>query len=139
LKSYVGPVLALLPYLSYFLKKIGQVAIMILRSLLAPAVWLYRKHQQLSEDHQMLLVRGFAAIGMPPDTWLYTWPGAVAPLKSLADSADGVGLLAGAPERDGVVRRLPMLARIGDTLYPSLVLETLRTVAGDPSYQIKTR
>lgn len=82
--------------------------------------------------------RGFAAIGMPPDTWLYTWPGAVAPLKSLADSADGVGLLAGAPERDGVVRRLPMLARIGDTLYPSLVLETLRTVAGDPSYQIKT-
>jgi adenylate cyclase len=82
--------------------------------------------------------RGFAAIGSSPDPWLYTWRGAVAPLTSLADSASGVGLLAGAPERDGVVRRLPMLARIGDTLYPSLVLETLRTAAGDPSYQIKT-
>jgi adenylate cyclase len=82
--------------------------------------------------------RGFAAIGNAPDSWLYTWRGAVAPLKDLADNAAGVGLLAGAPERDGVVRRLPMLARIGDTLYPSLVLETLRTVAGDPSYQIKT-
>jgi adenylate cyclase len=56
----------------------------------------------------------------------------------LAGNADGVGLLAVAPERDGVVRRLPMLARIGNTLYPSLVLETLRTAAGDPSYQIKT-
>jgi len=82
--------------------------------------------------------RGFASIGNAPDPWLYTWRGAVAPLKSLADSSDGVGLLAVAPERDGVVRRMPMLARIGDTLYPSLVLETLRTVAGDPSYQIKT-
>jgi adenylate cyclase len=82
--------------------------------------------------------RGFASIGNAPDSWLYTWRGAVAPLKALADSSDGVGLLAVAPERDGVVRRMPMLARIGDTLYPSLVLETLRTVAGDPSYQIKT-
>ena len=82
--------------------------------------------------------RGFAAIGSAPDSWLYTWRGAVAPLRTIADSAEGVGLLAVAPERDGVVRRLPMLARIGDTLYPSFVLETLRTVAGDPSYQIKT-
>ena len=82
--------------------------------------------------------RGFAAIGNDPNLWVYSWRGAVAPLKPLADSSDGVGLIAVAPERDGVVRRLPMLARIADTLYPSLVLETLRTVAGDPSYQIKT-
>ena len=82
--------------------------------------------------------RGFASIGDDPGPHLFTWRGAIAPLPSFAGNADGVGLLAVAPERDGVVRRLPMLARIGDTLYPSLVLETLRTVAGDPSYQIKT-
>ena len=82
--------------------------------------------------------RGFSAIGNPPDTWLYTWPGAVSPLRSFADAAEGVGVLAATPERDGVVRRLPMLVRIGNSLYPSLVLETLRTAAGDPSYQIKT-
>jgi adenylate cyclase len=82
--------------------------------------------------------RGFAAIGNDPAPWLYSWRGAIAPLSTFAANADGVGLLAVAPERDGVVRRMPMLARIGDTLYPSLVLETLRTVAGDPSYQIKT-
>ena len=39
---------------------------------------------------------------------------------------------------DGVVRRLPMLARIVDVLYPSIVLEALRVAAGDPSYQIKS-
>jgi adenylate cyclase len=82
--------------------------------------------------------RGFAAIGNDPKPHLFTWRGAIAPLPELAGNADGVGLLAVAPERDGVVRRMPMLARIGDTLYPSLVLETLRTLAGDPSYQIKT-
>jgi adenylate cyclase len=82
--------------------------------------------------------RGFAAIGNDPAPWLFTWRGAIAPLPNLAGNADGVGVLAATPERDGVVRRLPLLARIGDTLYPSLVLETLRTVAGDPSYQIKT-
>jgi len=82
--------------------------------------------------------RGFANIGNDPSSWLYTWPGAVAPLGILAGASDGVGLLAVAPERDGVVRRLPMLARIGTVLYPSIVLETLRVAAGDPSYQIKT-
>ena len=82
--------------------------------------------------------RGFAAIGDDPKPWIYTWPGAVAPLGSFANASEGVGLLASLPERDGVVRRLPMLGRIGDTLYPSLVLETLRVAAGDPSYQIKS-
>lgn len=82
--------------------------------------------------------RGFANIGNDPAPHLFAWRGAVAPLPSFAGSADGVGLLAVASERDGVVRRMPMLARIGNTLYPSLVLETLRTAAGDPSYQIKT-
>jgi adenylate cyclase len=82
--------------------------------------------------------RGFASIGDDPNSWVYSWPGAISPLRSFADVAEGVGVLAATPERDGVVRRLPMLVRIGDSLYPSLVLETLRAVAGDPSYQIKT-
>jgi adenylate cyclase len=82
--------------------------------------------------------RGFAAIGADPYYWLFNWRGAIAPLPDFAANAEGVGLLASAPEPDGVVRRLPMLGRIGSDLYPSLVLETLRVAAGDPSYQIKT-
>ena len=82
--------------------------------------------------------RGFAAIGPDPRPWTYTWNGAIAPLLAFATAADGVGLLATFTERDGVVRRLPMLARIVDVLYPSIVLEALRVAAGDPSYQIKT-
>lgn len=82
--------------------------------------------------------RGFSSIGSDPLPWTYTWSGAIAPLPDLAGNSEGVGLLASIPESDGVVRRLPMLARIGNSLYPSLVLETLRVAAGDPSYQIKS-
>jgi len=82
--------------------------------------------------------RGFAAIGPDPRPWTYTWNGAISPLPGIAVAADGVGLLATFSERDGVVRRLPMLARIVDVLYPSIVLEALRVAASDPSYQIKS-
>jgi len=81
--------------------------------------------------------RGFAAIGGDPRNYVYQWPGAIAPLRDLAVAADGVGVLATISERDGVVRRLPMLVNIGGDLYPSLVLESIRVAADDKSYQIK--
>ena len=81
--------------------------------------------------------RGFAAIGGDPAVYAFTWRGAIPPLPDIALSADGVGVVATVPERDGVVRRLPMLVGIGGSLYPSLVLETIRVAAEDISYQIK--
>ena len=81
--------------------------------------------------------RGFAAIGGDPTVYAFTWRGAIPPLSDIATSADGVGVVATVPERDGVIRRLPMLVNIGGTLYPSLVLETIRVAADDLSYQIK--
>ena len=44
-----------------------------------------------------------------------------------------------APEIDGVVRRVPLLMKIGEDVYPSMSIEVIRTVAvGDPSYQVKS-
>lgn len=81
--------------------------------------------------------RGFAAIGGSPIDYAFNWRGAIAPISSLANAADGVGVVATVPERDGVVRRLPMLVSIGSNLYPSLVLESIRVAADDQSYQVK--
>jgi adenylate cyclase len=81
--------------------------------------------------------RGFAAIGGNPLDYAYQWPGAIPPLPDLALAADGVGVLASISERDGVVRRLPMLVNISGDLYPSLVLESIRVAADDKSYQVK--
>lgn len=81
--------------------------------------------------------RGVAKIG-DPMPWLFEWPGMLGPIPLLGDNADGVGVLNTAPEIDGVVRRLPLIMRVGDETYPALAIETIRVATGDPSYQVKT-
>ena len=80
--------------------------------------------------------RGVAKIG-DPLPWLYEWPGMLGPIPELGQYADGVGVINTAPEIDGVVRRVPLIMKIGDETYPAIALETIRVATGDPSYQIK--
>jgi adenylate cyclase len=82
--------------------------------------------------------RGFAAIGEDPSNYVFSWRGAVAPIRELAENASGVGVVATVPEPDGVVRRMPLLVRINGELYPSFPLEIIRVLADEQSYQIKT-
>ena len=82
--------------------------------------------------------RGVAKIG-DPLPWLFEWPGMLGPIKSLSTEAGGVGVLNTAPEIDGVTRRIPLLMKIGEEIYPALALETIRVATGDPSYQVKTQ
>ena len=58
-------------------------------------------------------------------------------VPTLQEFAAGTGVVNSAPEVDGLVRRIPMLVRVGDSLYPALGLDLLRGLAGDPSYQAK--
>jgi adenylate cyclase len=80
--------------------------------------------------------RGVAKIGNPLD-FLYEWPGMVGPIPKLADCTQGVGVINTAPEIDGVVRRVPLLMKIGEEVYPNMAIETIRVAVGDPSYQVK--
>ena len=80
--------------------------------------------------------RGVAKIGNPLD-FLYEWPGMVGPTPKLANCTQGVGVINTAPEVDGVVRRVPLLMKIGDEVYPNMAIETIRVAVGDPSYQVK--
>ena len=57
--------------------------------------------------------------------------------NTVGDNVDGVGVVNTTPEIDGVVRRLPLLMRVGDEVYPSVALEVIRVAVGDPSYQVK--
>jgi adenylate cyclase len=84
--------------------------------------------------------RGVAMMGEDPREWTFNWPGALSPIKGLADVAAGVGVAATTPERDGVVRRMPIIVGIGQDgkLYPNLPLEALRVATGEKSYQVKT-
>jgi adenylate cyclase len=80
--------------------------------------------------------RGVAKIG-DPIPFLFEWPGMLGPIPLLGENADGVGVLNTFPEIDGVVRRVPLLMRIGEDTYPAIAVEVIRTATGNPSYQIK--
>ena len=82
------------------------------------------------------VARGVAKIGNPLD-FLYEWPGMVGPLPELANCTSGVGTINTAPEIDGVTRRVPLLMKIDEEVYPNMAIEIIRTAVGDPSYQVK--
>ncbi|MDA9761395.1 adenylate/guanylate cyclase domain-containing protein, partial [bacterium] len=42
------------------------------------------------------------------------------------------------PEIDGVIRRIPLIMKIGEETYPAMSIEVIRVAVGAPSYQIKS-
>ena len=80
---------------------------------------------------------GVATMGNVLDNAL-SYPGILPNIQVLQDAAAGTGIVNSTPEVDGLVRRLPMIIRVGDSLYPSLGLDVLRGLAsGEPSYQAR--
>ena len=80
--------------------------------------------------------RGIAKIG-DPLPYMFEWPGMLGPIPLLGDNADGVGVLNTSPEIDGVIRRVPLLMRIGEETYPAIAVEVIRVATDAPSYQVK--
>jgi len=66
------------------------------------------------------------------------YPGAVASLRPMQDKAQGAGALNWLPEHDQIIRRMPMLVRVADNLYPSLVADVLRLAQGATTYVVKS-
>ena len=91
-----------------------------------------------SQTNKNAVPRGVAKIGNPIP-WLFEWDGMLGPIELLGMNADGVGVISTVPEIDGVVRRLPLLMRVGEDVFPSIAMETIRVATGDPSYQVKTQ
>jgi serine phosphatase RsbU (regulator of sigma subunit)/CHASE2 domain-containing sensor protein len=56
---------------------------------------------------------------------------AKANIAELDDAARGYGLLNGPPDDDGVVRRVPLIARLGRNLAPAIGLEVARVAMGE--------
>jgi adenylate cyclase len=54
------------------------------------------------------------------------YPGILPNVALLQENAAGTGVVNSAPEVDGLVRRIPMLVRVKDALYPALGLDVLR-------------
>ncbi|MEG6509860.1 adenylate/guanylate cyclase domain-containing protein [Methyloligella sp. 2.7D] len=81
---------------------------------------------------------GFAFGGDDPKLFAPHFKGAAASLPILQDAAKGSGSLNWVPEYDHVIRRMPMLATVGDRLYPAFAGELLRIAQGASTYVVKS-
>ena len=75
---------------------------------------------------------GLATAGDDPWRFVPSFSGAVVPLPALVATSSGLGALNWLPDRDQIVRRVPLFLASGTRLVPSLAMESLR-VAQDAS------
>jgi adenylate cyclase len=84
-----------------------------------------------------LPVTGFAMLGEDPLPFIYKFKGLLRNTRVLEEAAAGRGLFTIVPERDGIVRRVPMIMQAQGVTMPSLSFEMLRVVSGSGTILIK--
>jgi adenylate cyclase len=86
-----------------------------------------------SELDKDLPVTGFGWLGEEVQPFLYEFDGLLRNIPLLENTAAGRGVVTIVPERDGIVRRVPMVLRAQGVMMPSLSLEILRVSTGTPT------
>ncbi|MGY8683251.1 adenylate/guanylate cyclase domain-containing protein [Bradyrhizobium sp. UFLA05-153] len=81
---------------------------------------------------------GLASLGEDPLPFLYEFPGLLRNVPVIEAAAAGRGLFTIRPERDGIVRRVPVIMQAQGVIMPSLTFEMLRVVTGSDTMLVKT-
>ena len=85
-----------------------------------------------------LLKAAIVHLGEPQVEWLHPFNSAVASLAILEKAGRGNGALTFVPDSDGIVRRVPLVLRLGEQPLPTLVSETLRVAQGTPLITLRS-
>jgi adenylate cyclase len=80
---------------------------------------------------------GFAIAGDDPRPFIANFAGSTSNLPAIDAAAAGVGSINWVPDRDQVVRRVPLVFRVGDDFVPALAPETLRVAQGASTYVLR--
>lgn len=80
----------------------------------------------------------FALLGSDPTKFLFAFPGLLRNVPPIEQAAAGRGLISIIPERDGILRRVPMISEAQHELRSSLALEMLRVVTGATATLVKS-
>src|SRR5579862_7600922 len=83
---------------------------------------------QARSDAETVLQTGFAFKGPDPSPFLVKFPGLLRNVLPIEQAAAGRGLFSIDPERDGIIRRVPVIMEAQGALVPSLTMEMLRVV-----------
>ena len=92
----------------------------------------------VSDLDKTLPVTGMAMLGENPQRFMFQFPGLLRNTHVLESAAGGRGLLTINPERDGIVRRVPMIMQAQGETMPSLSFEMLRVATGTDTIFIKS-
>ena len=76
-------------------------------------------------------------LGEEPQRFMFDFPGLLRNMPVLEHAAAGRGLFTIKPERDGIVRRVPMIMLAQGQTMPSLSFEMLRVATGSGTILIK--
>jgi len=94
--------------------------------------------EELAALDKTLPVTGLAMLGEEPQRFMFEFPGLLRNTKVLEHAAAGRGLFTIKPERDGIVRRVPMIMLAQGQTMPSLSFEILRVATGSGTILIKS-
>jgi adenylate cyclase len=96
--------------------------------------------EELAALDKTLPVTGLAMVGTgeEPQRFMFQFPGLLRNTKVLEHAAAGRGLFTIKPERDGIVRRVPMIMLAQGQTMPSLSFEILRVATGSDTILIKS-
>lgn len=78
-----------------------------------------------------------AEVGGNPRPFLRAYPSIVRNIPELENAAKGSGMFSLNPEADNIVRRIPIVTRVGGDVFPTLTLEMLRIATGQRAYAIR--
>jgi adenylate cyclase len=82
-------------------------------------------------------IGGIAALGGDPSSVLFKFPGLLRNVPVLEHASAGRGLFSIRTERDGIVRRVPMVMQAQGSIMPSLSFEMLRVATGASTILIR--
>ena len=91
-----------------------------------------------SDDGSLSLRTPVFEKGNNPRDFMVRYSGVVGNIPLIGDRSRGQGIVSLATRRYGVVRRLPAIVRVNETLLPALSIELLRMAAGGESVSVYT-
>ena len=78
------------------------------------------------------------AKGNDPRNYIYKYKNKITSLEDINNAASGIGSISLIPSIDGIIRKMPVLYNIDNSIWPSIALETIRVATKQKNLLVKT-
>ena len=78
------------------------------------------------------------AKGNDPRDYIYKYKNKITSLEAINNAASGIGSISLIPSIDGIIRKIPILYNIDNSIWPSLALESVRVATQQKNILVKT-